>query len=197
MNVVFIWVPKYLNFAGLSESRMPFLMLWFCAAFCSQCIDIYLVFPALISKPLSLVVSDEASLFSFSVSIISPHKFSPRSRNWYIQFHSLHFAWFFLMAYSDAKLKRIGDKQMFRIIVGKYSRKMLYLRSSGDRVACWDMIYWGFQSSRVLYLSLGKWFQLWGSISRPSWRVISVRTHYCWRWNCCASLSSQESYPQW
>jgi len=54
------------------------------------------------------------------------------------------------MAYYDAKLKDIGDKHTFRIIVGEYSRKMLYLRSGGDHVACWEMLYLVFESSRVL-----------------------------------------------
>jgi len=54
------------------------------------------------------------------------------------------------MAYYDAKLKGIGDKHTFRIIVGKYCRKILYLRSGGDHVACWEMLYLGFESSRVL-----------------------------------------------
>jgi len=54
------------------------------------------------------------------------------------------------MTYNDAKLKGIGDKHTFRVIVGKYSRKILYLRSGGDRVACWEVLYLGFESSRVL-----------------------------------------------
>jgi hypothetical protein len=54
------------------------------------------------------------------------------------------------MAYYDAKLKGIGDKHTFRIIVRRYSRKILHLRSGGDHVACWEMLYLGFQSSRVL-----------------------------------------------
>jgi hypothetical protein len=54
------------------------------------------------------------------------------------------------MAYYDAKLKDIGDKHTFRIIVGKYSRKILYLRNCGDHVACWEMLYLRFESSTVL-----------------------------------------------
>jgi len=47
-------------------------------------------------------------------------------------------------------LKGIDAKHTFRIIVGKYSRKILYLRNGGDHVACWEMLYLGFESSRVL-----------------------------------------------
>jgi len=54
------------------------------------------------------------------------------------------------MAYYDAKLKGIGDRYTFGIIVGKCSRKILYLRSGGDHVACWEVVYLGFESSRVL-----------------------------------------------
>ena len=88
MDVVFIWVPKYLNFAGLSESRIPILMLWLCPAYCSQYTDIYVLFSAPISKPLSIVVSIETSLFSVLVFMISPNKFSPCNRSRCIQFYS-------------------------------------------------------------------------------------------------------------
>jgi hypothetical protein len=54
------------------------------------------------------------------------------------------------MAYSEAKLKGIGDKHTFGIIVGRYSSKILCLRSGGDHVACREMLYLGFELSRVL-----------------------------------------------
>jgi hypothetical protein len=54
-------VPKYLNCSTLSKDLLSNFMLWFCPAFWSQDMTMYLVFSAFTSRPISLLATTKAS----------------------------------------------------------------------------------------------------------------------------------------
>ena len=56
-------VPKYLNSSTLPKELLPILMFRFCPAFYSWDMTIYLVFSAIASRQISLLATNEASVF--------------------------------------------------------------------------------------------------------------------------------------
>jgi hypothetical protein len=61
-----------LNFATSSNDLFGIFMLCFCPIFWLRDINIYLVFSGFTSRPTSLLTSDKASVFFFTVSKFSP-----------------------------------------------------------------------------------------------------------------------------
>ena len=60
-------VPKYLNFPTLSKGLFSLFILWLHPAFWSQDVTMYLVLAAFISRPITLLATTRASVFSFIV----------------------------------------------------------------------------------------------------------------------------------
>jgi hypothetical protein len=72
-------VPKYLNCDTFSNDLFAIFMSWFCPAFWWWDSNIYLVFSALISRPIPLLASIKVSMFFFIVSNLSPSRLTSSS----------------------------------------------------------------------------------------------------------------------
>jgi hypothetical protein len=68
-------VPTYLNFATLSKDLVRVFMSWFFPVSCSWDVSIYFVFTVFTSRPMSLRVTNKASMFFIGLMFL-PKKLS-------------------------------------------------------------------------------------------------------------------------
>jgi len=143
MEFLFIRVvPKYFVCSTLSEDLLSIFVLWFCPAFWSRDMTMYLVSTAFISNPISLLATTEAS-FIYLYSMYASTQYINtinQTISLYVtsNFKPSWFTWILLTAYYAANLKSNGFKAslFFKpFLIGKMSDKCL--RTQGMAVGYW------------------------------------------------------------